>query len=275
MPSQSYYDYYQPQASLTHPSFAYVPAPMSIQAAYYQPQGPLLQGMAPYNPSYVVAQSNELFNQYKNNLDYKPVQEMIHNSEDYNTHPLPDSPDSIYQYGEVANDMLQQLQNLHAVAVASQQSDHSTINPGSQKDSSDYNRAKDELSPTAVKFSVSEAPHSFYNPLTVKYNIEHFDYPTIPTQGTLVSELSSSLNQETPSPNSFNQQLEYTPPRYSTAQHELPSTPVQEEMEEQESLTPQSAFEKHQQALSKQLNEGSELISSQAPFRIYVPDDMI
>lgn len=116
--SQSPYDYH------TY-AYSYVPmqsaASVPANSAIYQPT--MLQGMAPYNPSYLVTQSNQLFNQHQQNL-YKQqepsyIQEFAQNSLTYNPYAAKlqqqqQQQQPQYNTYDVATAQLQQIQALQA-----------------------------------------------------------------------------------------------------------------------------------------------------------------
>lgn len=114
--SQSPYDY-QTYA------YAYMPMQSGSSPANTMYQQSMLQGMAPYNPSYLVTQSNQLFNQHQQNMNlYKQqepnyVPEFAQNSLSYNPYAsaakLQQQQPQHNAY-DVASAQLQQIQALQA-----------------------------------------------------------------------------------------------------------------------------------------------------------------
>lgn len=120
--------YVQSQSPYDYHTYAYSYIPMQSAAssqagsALYQPT--MLQGMAPYNPSYLVSQSNQLFNQHQHQQNlYKQqepsyIQEFAQNSLNYNPYAakLQQQQQQQPQYNtyDVATAQLQQIQALQA-----------------------------------------------------------------------------------------------------------------------------------------------------------------
>lgn len=186
-----YYSYYQqPQASA--PTYAYMPNPV-LQSAY-QSQAAMLQGMAPYNPSFVISQSNQLYNQHQNQQlnYYKPLPQLNENSV-AQSH-FGDTASASNQYYDVNDEQMRQIHNLHAAATQLQYTSPTALGQYEDNDSfQGYN-------------SISEAPSLQSNP---DYSQNQMQY----TQDQSNAPYSQNQMQYTQDQNNavYNQdQLQYT-----------------------------------------------------------------
>ncbi|XP_063706090.1 uncharacterized protein LOC134835150 [Culicoides brevitarsis] len=274
------YAYVQSQTPYDYHSYAYTYVPMqqaaSTHTANYQPT--MLQGMAPYNPSYLVSQSNQLFNQHQQNLNlYKQqepnyIQEFAQNSLTYNPYAAKlQQQQPQYNAYDVAAAQLQQIQALQAAATQLQYQDQTQAVP--------YNPHY----PTNENVAESQNAHAYtqlieaqdYNPYATSTQppLSAKDLASIFKYGTLAQ--SSEESNEQLNDGSYANTAYYNQYTQQTQDNFQPSHGNTEILQPQETLTPQSAFEQHQQALAAQLSNAhqGQNYPSHGSLRIYVPDE--
>lgn len=273
---------------MTSQAYAYMPTSMNYAssgaAMYQQPNGAMLQGMAPYNPSYLITQSNQLFNQHQQNLNtYKQqaspgyIPEFSQNTITYNPylakaqapvqtvqHSYDTGANQLHGYDtgtsqlhgyDTAASQLQQIQALQAAATQLQFESGVTndaYNPYHEQqaqpqiatqnndpyaqliEGQDYNPY------TEQNYAFSSSTQA---PLSQKDLVSIFKYGTLSQSGE-TQEVQNYPQNYYEYHNQPQQQNHYQP-SHSTQQPEV--------LQGQETLTPQSAYELHQQALSNQL----------------------
>lgn len=256
----------------------------------YQPS--MLQGMAPYNPSYLVTQSNQLFNQHQQNMNlYKQqdpsyIQEFAQNSLTYNPYAAQAAKLQQQQHNayDVAAAQLQQIQALQAAATQLQYQDQTQgipYNPHYPNNNENV-AASQNAQYTQLIEGQDYNPYgtSTQPPLSAKDLVSIFKYGTLSQSSEESVEQPGTTYPNAAYYNQFSHQQQQDQPQIEQG-HFQPShgTPSTEILQGQDSLTPQSAFEQHQQALAAQLTKTGQDQQYQShgshnPLRIYVPDEV-
>uniref|UniRef100_A0A336LB54 CSON006444 protein n=1 Tax=Culicoides sonorensis TaxID=179676 RepID=A0A336LB54_CULSO len=287
--------YVQSQSPYDYQTYAYAYMPMqasaTTNAGIYQPS--MLQGMAPYNPSYLIAQSSQLFNQHQQNLYNKQqqepsyVQEFAQNSLNYDPYAnaaklQQQQQQQSYNAYDVASAQLQQIQALQA-ATQLQYQDQSQQALQQQPQYTQQYQNDASVNPQAYT-QLIEAQHynpyatSTQPPLTAKDLASIFKYGTLSQSSEESSEQPGNYQNDYYNYDKYSQQQQAQPQPQQSHFQPTHATQAPEILQGQETLTPQSAFEQHQQALAAQLSKAGQQDQYQShgshnPLRIYVPDE--